>query len=148
MNTNGEVAHGYVVLLGGTGPEQTKGAATEKDNLDESQLSLGFMALTEGNVVDACFGVHLTTKKNCKARQYAKEAKAFLAEAADSSDNFRRLAVNTYRHAFEIVFEFQEEVNKLNFFTVCFFYRGLQRKAESSLKRAFEDLQEATEAAT
>jgi len=140
-----QLAHGYVVMLGGPpsakDEERPKGA--KKRKIDEDAITLGFLALTQGNVVDACFGIRGNcAKPPANAGTQVKRIKSMLTAAADSSDGIRRRAVETYRQAFLEILRFHEQVAKLNFFTSCFRYGKIQHETELTLQEIFQRLQE------
>jgi hypothetical protein len=152
LNVDAQMGHGFVIILGGmTGiaPANKKKQSRGKNKIDDDNaVMLGYLALTEGNVIDACFGIKNQADKGKKSSvEQAKRVKRLITNAADSSDSVRRLAVETYRKAFVHVLEFHKEVAKLNFFTKCFNYGKIQHDAEMSLKHDFAQLQEAVAAA-
>jgi hypothetical protein len=140
-----QLAHGFVTILGGSPPLPK--AATSQGLIDEGAVTLGFLALTEGNTVDACFGVSSISSKDARGKMMAKGVKQLLAAAADSNDDIRRLAVLTYQQAFRDVVRFHDKSKKLNFFTRCFCYGKLQQKTLARLKENFSHLDEAVQAA-
>jgi hypothetical protein len=71
-----------------------------------------------------------------------------LNEAVRSSEGVRLIAVEAYGKAFQIVVDYNEEVEGLNFFTRCFKSKSIHQKAESSLRDAFRPLMEAIHAAS
>lgn len=136
---DGSIAEGYVVLLGGNASKNGKG----KKKLTEDQIMLGFAALADGNVVDACFGITALTKKDSPARKASQDAKTLLIDAVDMNEDIRKLAVQTYRTAFRVIMAFDERVGKLNCLTWCFSYGKIQREAEDALREAFKTLRKA-----
>jgi hypothetical protein len=137
-----QIAQGYVTILGGSGTPDAGGTT-----IDESSITLGFLALTEGNAVDACFGVSSISNKDARGKKMAKEVKQVLAIAADSNDAIRRMAVLSYQQAFLIVVRFNDRTKKLNWFTRCFCYGKIQKQATARLKENFEHLEEAVQSA-
>ena len=143
------VANGFVVLLnngstnGGSSGDKKKNkskspAATQEDN------SLAFMALTSGNVLDACFGVTQAGKRgdDTPAKRKAQEAKNML-DAAASTEAFCNLAVEAYRDAFEIVVGYNDDMSQLNCITKCFQSGKLRTTTEEKLEKAFANLAQA-----
>lgn len=128
------VARGYIALLGG---------------LDEtSDLSLSFMSLTQGNVLDACFGVvdaSVRRREETPATRSSKAAKEMLDDSAatTNSDQFKQLAVTSYRSGFEEVVAHNEKMGKLNCITRCFRSKKIRRKTEKQLRVAFMELAKA-----
>ena len=134
MSIKANVASGFIVLLGGVELVQNKPKSkTQK----EADISLGFLALTQGNVLDACFGVtNPNRREDTPATRSAKEAKELLDESA-SSDLFRQTAVKSYLEAFRIVVDHHEKMNKLNCITACFRSKKIRRNTERELAGAF-----------
>jgi hypothetical protein len=154
LQVDAQMGHGFVIILGGMtaippANNKKKGQSRGKNKIDDDNaVMLGYLALTEGNVIDACFGIKNQADKSKKtAMEQAKKVKRLISNAADSSDAVRRLAVETYRKAFVHVLEFHKEVAKLNFFTKCFNYGKIQHAAEMALKDDFAQLKEAVAAA-
>ena len=137
------VASGYVSLL-------TPSKAGKKKKARENAYMLAFLAITEGNVVDACFGLqaHSKDKNDHKGAAFARRAKLLIAEAADTSAAVEKIAVDTYREAYTIVVETHEKTKKLNFLVRCFFAGKIQRRGKESLRKAFERLEESIQAST
>jgi hypothetical protein len=135
MSIKKTVAHGYIALLGG---------------LDKkSDLALSFMAITQGNVLDACFGVaenaSVRRKEETPATRSAKAAKELLDECAatTNSDEFEQLAVTAYCTAFKEVVAYNDKMGKLNCITRCFRSKKIRKKAENQLRVAFTELAKA-----
>jgi hypothetical protein len=134
MSIKKSVAHGYIALLGG---------------LDKSSdLCLSFMALTHGNVLDACFGVvdaSVRRREETPATRSAKAAKELLDECAatTNSDKFQQLAVTAYCTGFEEVVAHNNKMGKLNCITRCFRSKKIRKKTENQLRAAFIDLAKA-----
>jgi hypothetical protein len=150
LQVDPQMGHGFVIILGGASPpknkkEQSRG---QKKIDDDNAVMLGYLAITEGNVIDACFGIKNQADKGKKSSmEQSKRVKRLITNAADSSDSVRRLSVETYKKAFQHVLDFHKEVAKLNFFTKCFQYAKIQHDFEMSLKDDFAQLQEAVAAA-
>lgn len=153
LEMDAEVARGFIVLLGGEVPmdgrrRRTNNASPQElvASLDDSALTLGFLALTQGNTVDACLGVSGVSSRDSKGRQCARKVKELLADAADSNADLQRMAVGAYQEAFHVIFNFAKRAGRLNFFTRCFCYRRFRDEAEMDLKAAFQHLDEAIQA--
>jgi hypothetical protein len=130
-------------------PESQKKKKSKKKQLEstESPYLLAFLALTEGNVVEACFGVQPYSKDH-NGLAFARRAKGLIAEAVDSSEAIRKLAVDTYRESFVIVLETNTRVRKLNFLVRCFFRSRIQRWGRESLTSTLQRLEEAISSST
>ena len=145
LNMESKVASGYLIILGGDA------AQNNQTKLDPSALNLAFLALVEGNVVEACFGAkahNAATPRTDRASQYANQAKQCLNDAVRSSDAIREITVKAYGQAFHVILQFNTDVKKLNFFTRCFRWKPLRQKAEADLVAAFEPLNEAIAASS
>jgi hypothetical protein len=169
LHIKAEVAHGYVVLLGGTseqcGKPSPKGArrkpkhttsssvpSTTTTNDDDAAIVLGFLALLEGNVMDACFGIHsmtIATKQGNPPKsavqrqlQHIQQVKDILSDAADENDDIRRLAVEVYRQAFVVCMRYHARVKRLHCCNACFHYGKIRCEAEHDLQEAFAKLQD------
>ena len=137
-----QIASGYVALL-------TPSKAGKKKKDRENAYMLAFLAITEGNVVDACFGLQAFSKdRDHNGAVFCRRAKSLIAEAADTSDAVSKLAVDTYREAFVIVMETQQKIKKINFFVRCFFSAGMLRRQRESIQESFQRLEEAIQAST
>jgi len=126
MSIEKSVADGFVVLLGGG---QANG-----------DVSLAFLALTQGNVLDACFGVvNPTRRDDTPAYRAARDGKFLLDECA-TTDEFQRTAVEAYFEAFQVVSDYRSKMSKLNCITRCFREKKIRKKAQKKLVAAFTDL--------
>ena len=109
-----DIAEGYRILLSG----------------DET---LAILAITQGNVIDACFG----SPTDPKRQRVVKEVKATLEELERP-----KMIVQAYLKAFERVLEFHKQVGQLHFWNYCFHYTRLQHEATEGFKEIFQGLQE------
>jgi hypothetical protein len=139
------VANGYVTLLnnGATSPKSNgkkKKKKSPKNKKKNDETNLAFMALTSGNVLDACFGVEQASRReDTPARRKAQAAKDLLDECA-TTESFRDVAVETYYNAFKIVIDHHEQMNKLNCFTRCFRAQKIRNGTIDNLAAAFSNL--------
>ena len=136
------VASGFVVLLGGD-------RHNNPNPILNADLSLAFLSLTQGNVLDACFGVvnpsAVRRGPATPASQSAREGKAMLDECAQttSTESFQRAAVSAYCDAFQLVIIHCDQMNRLNCITRCFLSRRIRKKTERNLQEAFMGLAKA-----
>eukprot|EP00934_Nitzschia_sp_Nitz4_P003976 Nitzschia sp. Nitz4//scaffold182_size44100//34188//34688//NITZ4_007259-RA/size44100-processed-gene-0.44-mRNA-1//1//CDS//3329539580//3966//frame0 len=138
MSVDASVANGFVVLL--TSPGQNTATGTSDQPRD---VSLAFMALVQGNVLEACFGVlHPSRREDTPASRSSREGKELLEEC-DSTDTFRQCAVDAYRTAFLAVVNYRTKYDRLNCLTRCFRAKKLQRQCETELHEAFLNLAKA-----
>lgn len=133
LEVSPEVAQGYLILLSSSWNED---------------LTLPFASLTDGNVLDACFGCHpqrpnLQTPAWCACR----DAKVALSSAALSGSAFIKLAIDTYTIAFTIVSQYHTEVHAMHCCFRCFLRGSKHRKAKHDLEQAFAILMEAVASA-
>jgi hypothetical protein len=107
--------------------------------------SLGFPALTDGNIIDACLGVAPMRRKGS---QYflCRDAKIALVSSAETSESIMNLAVLTYREAMLCVIDYHTRLQKTVFCCRCFFQHGMRKKTKAKLRRCFGILEEAVEA--
>jgi hypothetical protein len=149
-----QIARGFVVLMAGAAADASSGEASgkkkkKKNKIERTALELGFMAITDGNVVETCFGVSTSpvaaSMRESAASKHARNVKLLLSEAADSNEQIPRIAVLTYQQAFRVVVHFHDEIAKLNFFTSCFKYGRIQHDAQEALRVTFQQLTSAVE---
>lgn len=155
LDINRDVASGYLVLLmGGQGdisasPQKKRRGKRDRSvkaqpDLDNDVLSLAFLALTNGNVLNACFGAPTQMcVTSSPAFVMAKNAKGELANAAESSDWVRTLAVQSYAQGFRVVLDYNNQMAQMNPCSRCWKEAELRRQAEQDLKIAFRPLSEA-----
>jgi hypothetical protein len=150
---DGSVANGFVVLLNNGASSvspKSKGKNSKKKSkksqgADHGDNTLAFMALTSGNVLDACFGVtnpSASRREDTPARRQAQAAKDLLEDCA-TTDSFRSTAVEAYCDAFKAVIVHDKEMRKLNCITRCFRASKVRRETETNLRSAFSSLAKA-----
>uniref|UniRef100_A0A7S3PUB6 Uncharacterized protein n=1 Tax=Chaetoceros debilis TaxID=122233 RepID=A0A7S3PUB6_9STRA len=124
-------------------------SSTEMTSEELSAIQLAFAALTDGNVIEATFGVESTgglkRHKNTSEVAYnaSKAAKQAIMDAAIPSDSIRQLAVETYIKAFEIVVTYHINLSTVGFITWCFKHQKFRDTAADELMSAFGPLAEA-----
>lgn len=150
------LAQGFMTLLTGGDPEPLKNLA--KNRIRRSAVDMGFLAITEGNILEACFGLPTSsvivrdrdeqeqapsaTGRVRRARAQVRRVKDLLTEAADANEAICKMTVGTYLKGLEIVISTRDHLDELNFFTRCFYYGRVIRKAKVELKQTFSRLQE------
>jgi hypothetical protein len=165
LSVSGSVAHGYVILLsggaagGGAGSTSPSLSSSSKDDKkkkkvkkkkkgssQDDDVSLAFMALTSGNVLDACFGVKSgnSGRNATPASRAAADAKSLLGECdaniVDDDETFRRTAVHAYCDAFKVVVVHADKMKKLNCFTRCFLTKKIRTTSQEDLQESFGQL--------
>lgn len=149
MQIKSTVAAGYTVLLnnGTTSPKNNgkkKKKSPKKNKKKDDGNSLAFMALTSGNVLDACFGVEQASRRDGDSPSKRKaQAAKILLDRSSTTESFQELAVSTYHKAFKIVIAHDEEMSKLNCFTRCFKAKKIRTDTEQKLKVNFARLAKA-----
>eukprot|EP00529_Nitzschia_sp_RCC80_P033988 CAMPEP_0113463980 /NCGR_PEP_ID=MMETSP0014_2-20120614/12952_1 /TAXON_ID=2857 /ORGANISM="Nitzschia sp." /LENGTH=213 /DNA_ID=CAMNT_0000356021 /DNA_START=329 /DNA_END=970 /DNA_ORIENTATION=- /assembly_acc=CAM_ASM_000159 len=177
LYVSASVAQGYIVLLsGGIPPPATSNGGSTSSSSNESpsndkkkkknkkkitkknskqpdvdeDVSLAFMALTSGNVLDACFGSNTSmgsTRQTTPASRAVSDAKWLLTECDDNivdddggSESFRKTAVHAYCDAFKAVVVHNDKMKKLNCITRCFKTKKIRTESEKNLQEAFGQL--------
>jgi hypothetical protein len=143
MEMKSSLCQGYTTLLTGACAEQSADAP----GLDEAKtkaLTLAFASLTSGNVIDACFGLTLSSKGDHAFTQtMIKEAKNALDAAATTNELVEKVAVDSYKNAFKAVIAMNHKLEKLNFFTQCFFEKTIRNTAMEQIQHDFFQLEHA-----
>lgn len=136
---------GYITLLSaGKASEQP-----QKQRVNESSYShieLAFAAIVDGNVVDACFGVRVSSKKNASTEKRIKEVKEMIAELVNSStdddENLEELAVLAYLTAFQSIVQMHSKLKQLNMILKCFCTKRVRNRTLRTLQKCFHPLQQ------
>ncbi len=121
---------------------------TELSAEELSSIQLAFAALTDGNVIEATFGVQSNGGiKRCVgtseiAFNAANAAKQAIMDAAISSDAVRQLAVETYVKAFEVVITYHVNLESVGIITWCIKHQKFRDDAEKNLIHVFGPLNE------
>ena len=143
VTLNAQIANGYVSLL------TPSKSGKEKKDRENAAYTVAFMALTDGNVVDAAFGLQAYSKdRDHNGSVFCRRAKTLIAEAADTSDAVTTLAVDAYREAFTIVVDTDKKLQKMNFLIRCFFSGRVLRRQRESIQKAFTRLEESIQSST
>ena len=103
--------------------------------LSAGDLTISFPALTDGNVVDACFGynAHSTTGNVADVKAAIKNTKEGLRKLTQGE---QQGAVDAYERVFEVVKEYSEAVNDAGVIKCC--KEGeIRRMAREELLMAF-----------
>lgn len=120
-----------------------------------SHLWIAWHALTDGNVIDSCFGVKANGgnrifrgKGETPEVGMVKNAKEQLISASESHKELMLLAIEAYGRCFEIVMEYQQELEQLGLVgcLLCPRRMAITSRATKNLNEAFEYLIGAVEA--
>jgi len=129
--------------------------SSDEQSLEEdSSLELAFMAITNGNVIDATFGVESTggsrRSKNTSSVAFnaSQNAKRKIVEASECCDGIVRLAVQVYCKCFEIVIAYQTALNEIGYLRRCLEQQKIRDGAEKELRALFAPLDEAVLSST
>lgn len=134
----------------GENTEQSPPAHYRSEEL--SAIQLAFAALTDGNVIEATFGVESNggTKRSKNTSEIAfnaaKTAKQAIVDAAISSDFIRQLAIETYAKAFEVVITYHINLESVGIITWCVKHQKFRDFASEELVMIFRSLNEAISA--
>ena len=144
MEMKKSLCEGYVTLLTGGAhvPEQPRSGKKSKSKKEDESILLAFAALTTGNVVDACFGVTMASKKSKRVEQLIKDAKNALHDAYDTNGRVAAVATEAYKKAFHTVIDMNTKIDKLNFFTKCFSEGKIRKNASQKLAEHFLTLEQ------
>jgi hypothetical protein len=167
-----DVADGYLILLSGgnisaktikekrqkdlkrskSSPNDGGNTFHEKNQDTVSfvpDMNFAFATLSDGNVIDAAFGVEsnggLKRSKTTSeiAFNAAKAAKQAIADASVSSEHIKKLAVETYIRLFEIIIQLHLDLENIGFITWCVKHQKIQERAIQEIKHVFGPLNEA-----
>jgi len=142
-------AEGFIILLS-DGKENAQGL-TQGSQATGNDISLAFMSITDGNVIDACFGNSPMGGLKFKGSEYAVKsastAKSMIRDAVEesppsTSERLKVLTVKTYKECFQIVVKYNDKIKKNSILSWCFKAKQIRKDAEKSLEDCFKDLVE------
>ena len=145
LELSSALCQGYITLLSaGKASEhpQTAGGLNESTY---SNVELAFAAVVDGNVIDACFGVRVSSKKNSSTEKRIKDVKEMLDELVNNcndDENIEELVVLTYLKAFQIISQMHSKLKRLNPIAKCFCTKRVGNRALQNLKQSFHPLQQ------
>ena len=144
-------AEGFLILL--SGGEYKKGMVVEKDlslrQNDDVDLTLAFAAITDGNVVDACFGDNplggIKFGGSTFAVKAATDVKSIIRDAAGEASpslmiQIQKVTINAYMRCFEIVIRYHDKLADQSLLSRCFKSKQIRRNAQNELQECFRDL--------
>ncbi len=166
-----DVADGFLILLSGglnsakaiedkrrKRKPQSMDDVTTSSSSNSQDLNFAFAALTDGNVIEATFGVEsygglkrarTTSEVAFNAARTAKRAILETSLASSTSDpsslskiggSVKQLAVDTYIRCFEIIISYHLELESIGFITYCMKHQKIADQANKQLLKAFEAL--------
>jgi hypothetical protein len=133
-------------------------------------LSISWMSILDGNVIDSCFGVtanggarftsmlksgkrsssatHIIQDADKHSVKKIKVAKAQLTESAETHLAIKLLSIEAYGKCMRTVIEYHNKINKYGIFSPIFCYRNrlIRDNSLATIHEAFEHLTGAVEA--
>lgn len=115
---------------------------------EQSAIEFAFAALTNGNAIDAMFGVKsmggIRRSKGTSEQAYnaANSAKRAIMDASVVSDAARLLTVETYVKCCEILVKYHMDLEQTGFITYCMKYQKIREATEKQLMEIFRPLDE------
>jgi len=153
-----DIANGFLIILDSGKPNDLSPASisSAENNADDEaaavnssevkdESSLAFFALTEGNIVEACYNVRqLGTQLNGSnfAVSAVKKTKDVLRQQEDN-EAIKLLAVESYKNCFLAVIQFHNEMDQLGVISRCMKSKSIRDKAGKSIKSSFDNLKDA-----
>merc|ERR1711862_134644 len=143
---------GFLILLTIGNNSQNKNKASDgndfddDDNVDDNSVLLPFAALTDGNIIDACFGNQAQGGIKFAGSTYSIKAatcaKQILNEFAELDQHHRHkyIAINAYKKCFEVVIDYHNKIESLGLISTCWKAQTMRRKAEDDLRLSFSPL--------
>lgn len=130
-------------------------------HVDESAVDLAFMAITDGNIIDACFGVRAKGKQDrlcCipistpdvssdRAKDAVRQTTNALREAGYGSEDIKLRVVKSYVKCFSTIIWYHDRMKGLGLLTRCWRHSSIEKKLKGELDASFRGLKEAIEAA-
>lgn len=149
LSSNGKNLSIWSCCVGGTSPDASHDgeSVSVEDRVAPEGLALAFASLTDGNMIDACFGINtMGGGSHSDGSKFALDAvssaKESLRNAADADENVKRLAINAYSELFRVVVKYNNDIEKLNVFTLCYRTQKLKEDAEKAMEESFISLNE------
>ena len=143
------LCQGYVTLLSyGKTSEQAKGG-TNSDSNDKNniKIELAYAAITDGNVVDVCFGIvsySCASKATASTMQRIKDVKGIIDDLANSDFDHgdeievEGMVIQAYCTSFESIIQMHDRIKRLNFITKCFCYQRIRHQTLQSIRENFD----------
>lgn len=152
LELSASLCQGYVTLLSaGKASEQAKGG--NSDNNDNN-TELAYAAITDGNVIDVCFGVvsfSSASKATASTMQRIKDVKEIIDDLVNSDLNnnndgdeitLEGMVVRAYCTSFQNIIQMHDRMKRLNFITKCFCYQRIRHQTMQSIRENFHPLQQ------
>lgn len=150
-------AEGYVILLAGgkVNKLRTEGNSNNISNnisnntIGESddEVTLAYAAITEGNVIDACFGINPLGGVKFGGSSYAvksaSKTKSIIRDTvldASSEVMVKKATINSYLKCFEIMIQYHDEISAHTFLSWCWRSKQIRKKTQKRLEDCFAGL--------
>jgi hypothetical protein len=139
------LCQGYISLLSaGKAGEQPRKIGVNESTY--SHIELAYAAIVDGNVVDACFGVRVSSKKNTSTEKRIKEVKEMIDilvnNSTDDDENLEEIAVLAYLTAFQSIVQMHSKLKQMNMILKCFCTKRIRNHTLQTLKKCFHPLQQ------
>lgn len=143
LELSSSLCEGYITLLS-AGKLSEQACTGEVNESTYSNIELAYAAIVDGNVIDACFGVHFSSKKNTSMEKHIKDAKEMIVMLVNSNpdENLEEVVVKTYCSAFQSIVRMNAKMKQLNIFTKCLCTKRLWNQTSQALLKCFHPLQQ------
>ena len=157
LELSSSLCQGYVTLLSaGKASEQARGGHSgSSNNIDNNHIELAYASISDGNVIDVCFGVtsySSASKASASTLQRIKDAKEIIDDLINSDLNhndddeneiaFEETVVRAYCTSFQHIIQMQDRMKRLNVFTKCFCSQRMRHQTIQSIRENFYPLQQ------
>lgn len=136
---------GYITLLS-AGKTSEQPQTKEVNESTYSHIELAYAAILDGNVIDACFGVRVSSKKNASTEKRIKEVKEMIDElvnkSMDDEDKLEEIVVFAYLSAFQSIVQMHLKLTQLNLIMKCFCAKRVRNRTLRTLQMCFLPLQQ------
>ena len=153
MDISRDVAKGFLILLTLGNNTDNNNNNNNKDNYnDDDRIKFAFAVLTDGNIIDICFGDKPQGGIKFAGSSYsiklAKRTKQLLKDFGDNdSDNTntnKEIAINAYKQCLQTVINCHDEIDELGIVSLwCWKARYVRKKTEDKLRESFSSLKQA-----
>jgi hypothetical protein len=142
LELSSSLCQGYVTLL-----------STGKASEGRSTIELAYAAITDGNVIDVCFGIvsfSANGTANASTLRRVKDAKEIIDDLINSNLNdndeqegaLEEMVVRSYCTSFQSIIQMHDRMNRLNFITKCFCSHRIRQNTLQSIQDNFTPLQQ------
>jgi hypothetical protein len=145
LELSSALCQGYIALLSaGKASEHPQTGGVNESTY--SNVELAYAAIVDGNVIDACFGVRVSSKKNSSTVKCIKDVKelidAFVNNSNDDEENLEEIVVTAYLSAFQSIVQMHSKLKQLNMIAKCFCTKRVLNRTLQKLEQCFHPLQQ------